>query len=255
MGVSALIWATNIGSKTTLISWRVICSLGPSSPGAEYSMQRSEPGTEPRRLAPWERHSWHGIDKDANAVSEAITRYSTPTISFSVDNCERLHTIRSPVDVVCSFETIEHLDDPMAFLAAVVRVLAPGGVFLCSTPDRSTTPPFVNGRPCNRYHRFEWYRDEFRSMLAEFFTTVELRSQVMTFSYARRLRAVRALQRWWLLRLAQRLPTRIGGFDLPMAVEALAIPTLEDVPVVPEPMAPLLGEKLSIVAICSGAKA
>ena len=82
----------------------------------------------------------HGIDKDAKAVSEAITRYSTPTISFAVDDCERLDTLRSPVDVVCSFETIEHLDNPEAFLAAVVRVLAPGGVFLCSTPDRSTTP-------------------------------------------------------------------------------------------------------------------
>ena len=166
----------------------------------------------------------HGIDKDANAVSEAITRYSTPTISFAVDDCERLHTMHSPVDVVCSFETIEHLDDPEAFLAAVVRVLAPGGVFLCSTPDRSTTPPFVDGRPYNPYHRFEWYRDEFRGMLAEFFTTVESRSQVETFGYARRWRAVDALQRRLLLRLARRLPAWIGGLDLWTLVETLCDP-------------------------------
>ena len=33
--------------------------------------------------------------------------------------------------------------------------------------DRSTTPPFVDGRPDNPFHRFDWYRDEFRGMLAE----------------------------------------------------------------------------------------
>ena len=38
-------------------------------------------------------------------------------------------------------------------------------------------------------------------------------------------------------------------------MEALCDPAVEDVPVVPELMAPRLGETVIIVAICSGAKA
>jgi 2-polyprenyl-6-hydroxyphenyl methylase/3-demethylubiquinone-9 3-methyltransferase len=41
-------------------------------------------------------------------------------------------------DLVCSMEVIEHVTDPAAFVAGLVRALAPGGLLLLSTPNRTT---------------------------------------------------------------------------------------------------------------------
>ena len=40
-------------------------------------------------------------------------------------------------DLVCSMEVIEHVTDPSAFVAGLVRALAPGGLMVLSTPNRT----------------------------------------------------------------------------------------------------------------------
>jgi 2-polyprenyl-6-hydroxyphenyl methylase/3-demethylubiquinone-9 3-methyltransferase len=40
-------------------------------------------------------------------------------------------------DLVCSMEVIEHVTDPAAFVAALAAKLAPGGLMLLSTPNRT----------------------------------------------------------------------------------------------------------------------
>ncbi len=40
-------------------------------------------------------------------------------------------------DLVTSMEVIEHVTDPAAFVAALERALAPGGLMLLSTPNRT----------------------------------------------------------------------------------------------------------------------
>lgn len=40
-------------------------------------------------------------------------------------------------DLVCSMEVIEHVTDPAAFVAGLGRALAPGGLMLLSTPNRT----------------------------------------------------------------------------------------------------------------------
>ena len=39
-----------------------------------------------------------------------------------------------PADVVCFWDTLEHVPDPLEFLRQVRRRLAPGGVFALSVP-------------------------------------------------------------------------------------------------------------------------
>ncbi len=41
-------------------------------------------------------------------------------------------------DLVCSMEVVEHVTDPAVFVAGLVRALAPGGLMLLSTPNRTT---------------------------------------------------------------------------------------------------------------------
>src|ERR1700761_4424515 len=40
-------------------------------------------------------------------------------------------------DLVCSMEVVEHVTDPVAFVAGLARALAPGGLMLLSTPNRT----------------------------------------------------------------------------------------------------------------------
>jgi SAM-dependent methyltransferase len=71
---------------------------------------------------------------------------------------------------VCSFETIEHLDDPEALLTECARVLRPRGTYVVSTPNaRETT-----SAPDNPHHRVEFSREDFRTLLARYFAEVEL---------------------------------------------------------------------------------
>jgi len=41
-------------------------------------------------------------------------------------------------DLVCSMEVVEHVTDPALFVAGLARALAPGGLMLLSTPNRTT---------------------------------------------------------------------------------------------------------------------
>src|SRR6202043_1124076 len=62
------------------------------------------------------------------------------------------------VDVVVSFETIEHVEKPAAFLRECARVLVPEGLLIVSTPNR---PVYTGGAASNPFHRIEFDEREF----------------------------------------------------------------------------------------------
>jgi len=138
-----------------------------------------------------------GVDRDEGAISYARERYARPNVEFRVGNLLDLDAADGAFDVVCSFETIEHLDAVEAFLAEVVRVLRPNGVFLVSTPRVDETIR----APENPFHRVELSADDFEALLGGSFREVELYGQ-------RRLQTARhrLMQRVDVLGLRRRLP-------------------------------------------------
>jgi len=71
------------------------------------------------------------------------------------------------VDLVVSFETIEHLAAQAEMLAEFRRVLAPGGALLISSPNR---PVYSGELPAeNEYHVRELDRGELADLLAPVF--------------------------------------------------------------------------------------
>lgn len=113
------------------------------------------------------------VDLDPAVIAAASIRYPRPNLSFVVDNAETLATIADDsIDLVVSFETIEHLPDYQAYLAALVRVLAPTGLALISTPNKA-----VFGQK-NPFHVREFTRSEFNSELAAHFKHVKILDQV-----------------------------------------------------------------------------
>jgi SAM-dependent methyltransferase len=92
-------------------------------------------------------------------------------------------------DLYVSFETLEHVEDDESLLREAKRVLAPGGFFLCSTPNRDFLSPGLTlaDRPRNPYHVREYSIPEFEALLARVFPRIELFGQTWFSERHRRL--------------------------------------------------------------------
>lgn len=112
-----------------------------------------------------------GIELDHASVRQAASAYSV--CNFARGDAMQLCVGDEVVDVVVSFETIEHLPDPAQFLKECRRVLRPGGLLICSTPDRT-----VYGWGWrNPYHVYEMSREEFRDLVEDLFGNCQLYGQ------------------------------------------------------------------------------
>lgn len=137
-----------------------------------------------------------GIDSDAGAVDHARRNYGCQEITFlQADACAP--PSMPPFDLIASFETIEHLDNPVRFLQGCRALLVPGGMFIVSTPYRHRV--HADGTPLNRFHKQEWQTAEFDGLLRRFFTDVALYGQVLKLEKRRYL----PLTRWWATPLAR----------------------------------------------------
>ena len=94
-------------------------------------------------------------------------------------SCTAIPLDDGSVDVVVSFETIEHHDAHVAMLSEFKRVLKPGGVLVISSPDKvqySDKPGYHN-----RFHVKELLREEFQALLEGRFRNVRLLGQRVLF--------------------------------------------------------------------------
>jgi len=107
-----------------------------------------------------------GVDLDVATIEHARSKYALPNLRFSASSVTALPLEAESVDLVVSFETIEHLpaDDQPAMLAEFARVLAPDGLLLISSPNR---PEYSERRDYrNPFHLHELDGDELRRALA-----------------------------------------------------------------------------------------
>ena len=77
-----------------------------------------------------------GVDVSADAVAHARQRYARANLRFEAASVTTLPLPDASIDLVVSFETIEHLTAQAPMLAEFRRVLAPDGVLLISSPNR-----------------------------------------------------------------------------------------------------------------------
>ena len=106
-----------------------------------------------------------GIDHDGAAIRHALSRYAQrPNLRHVQGSCTALPLADSSVDLVVSFETIEHLAGQDAMLEEFRRVLTPAGALIISSPNKaiySEETGYVN-----KFHVRELTRDEFGAMLS-----------------------------------------------------------------------------------------
>lgn len=111
-----------------------------------------------------------GVEIAPDAVAHAAQKYDRCRF-VQEDVCSYDY---SSADLVISFETIEHLEDPAAFLQTLS---ACKGSILVSTPNRNTHSPgnSLEDKPFNQFHTIEWTPEEFASLIKEHFPTRQVR--------------------------------------------------------------------------------
>jgi SAM-dependent methyltransferase len=153
------------------------------------------------------------VDRDEQAIAYARRRYSEPNVEFVVGDVLSLEQPARAFDVVCAFETIEHLTAPDRFVAEARRVLRLNGTFIVSTPRVDET----SLAPTNPFHEREYSRADFERVLRSAFTSVEMfgqrRAETVRHRALRRLDVFGLRRRVPALRRASRLITGTAAMD------------------------------------------
>ncbi|MFQ3661411.1 MAG: class I SAM-dependent methyltransferase [Chloroflexaceae bacterium] len=115
-----------------------------------------------------------GLDISLQFLREAQRKYAS--VSLVQATGELLPFRSRSFDTIIAFEVIEHLDDDVAFLNELKRLIRPGGVIALSTPNRIVSSG-GNKQPLNPFHVREYTAEEFRSLLRASFSDVILTGQ------------------------------------------------------------------------------
>ncbi|MBE0659765.1 MAG: methyltransferase domain-containing protein [Bryobacteraceae bacterium] len=100
--------------------------------------------------------------------------YPAPSINFLAADACRLPFPDFSFDLIVAFEVIEHLHKPDELLTEARRLLAPGGQFVVSTPNRLYYTETRKLAGPNPFHVHEFDFDEFRAALNAVFPSVSL---------------------------------------------------------------------------------
>lgn len=109
-----------------------------------------------------------GIDANPEAHEHARARYVSPNLRFERDLVEN---VSGPLDAVVFLQTVEHIEDVPALLAAIA---AAAPLAFISTPNRLTLAPVGAEKSDNPWHLREYTVGEYREVLEPAFASVEI---------------------------------------------------------------------------------
>ena len=125
----------------------------------------------------------YGVDISREAVEAARNKYIKENLSFKEGSITQLPFDNESIDVVVSFETIEHVDESMqiTFMKEIKRVLRKDGILIMSTPNKKIYSDEFNYH--NEFHVKEFYKDEFIAFIQNNFKYYKLYSQYKEVAY------------------------------------------------------------------------
>ncbi|WP_432288741.1 methyltransferase domain-containing protein (plasmid) [Aminobacter sp. BA135] len=119
-----------------------------------------------------------GVDIDPEAVSHAQLKYRHAGLSFVQGSATEIPLEDNSIDIVVSFETIEHLDDHDKMISELLRVLRPNGTLIISSPNKAVYSDKTHYK--NQFHKKELYTDEFIDLIRSNFANIAHYSQKTT---------------------------------------------------------------------------
>jgi 2-polyprenyl-3-methyl-5-hydroxy-6-metoxy-1,4-benzoquinol methylase len=151
-----------------------------------------------------------GVDYSQATIDENAKQHA------SVSNLKFVQSIVPPVkladqsmDVVTAFQFIEHIGDQASFIKDVYRVLKPGGVFLCTTPNAKMSIAR------NPFHVHEMTFEEMREEAGKVFgaKNIEIKglqgNEKVNRYYEDNSKWVRRIMKWDVLGLHKIIPAKL----------------------------------------------
>lgn len=120
-----------------------------------------------------------GVDISAQAVAHAQQRYQGDNLEYRVGSCAAIPLADGSVDLLVSFETIEHHDQHQEMMQEIRRVLRKDGVLLISSPDKLSYSDVPGSH--NEFHVKELYQHEFKQLLEGYFENIAYFGQRLLF--------------------------------------------------------------------------
>ncbi len=121
-----------------------------------------------------------GVDVSAQAIDHAKREYANlANAEFRTGSCTAIPAGDATMDVVVSFETLEHITQQEEFMAELARVVKPDGVLVISCPNKAE---YTDKRKTeNEFHVKELYRDELAQLVRRRFPHATWYGQKPTF--------------------------------------------------------------------------
>lgn len=111
-----------------------------------------------------------GVDYSEATLEVAREKHAAiRNLEFRASKVPPIPLEDNSMEVVTAFQFIEHIHDRKAFMEDVKRVLKPGGIFICTTPNNKMSIAR------NPFHVHEYTFDEMRSEAVSVFKNIELR--------------------------------------------------------------------------------
>lgn len=107
-----------------------------------------------------------GVDISRETIEHAATKYLKSNLSYFEGSAIDIPLKNSSIDVVVSFETLEHHPHHEEMMLEVKRILTPGGVLIISTPERDNYKKIDKDNP---FHVKELNFGEFKSLIKKHF--------------------------------------------------------------------------------------
>lgn len=105
----------------------------------------------------------YGVDISSEAVEHSKNKYRRENLTYLVGSADAIPIQNSTIDVVVSFETIEHHDKHSEMFSEIKRVLKTDGILIMSSPDKyyySDLP-----KKNNEFHVKELYYSDFMNLV------------------------------------------------------------------------------------------
>ena len=120
-----------------------------------------------------------GVDVDILTVEKAKIKYLKSNLKFINGDATQIPLSNNSIDVVVSFETIEHHDKHEKMYQEIKRVLKNTGILIISSPDKKY---YTDKRQYkNPHHVKELYFDEFQNLAQKYFKNVRFYNQKVVY--------------------------------------------------------------------------
>lgn len=116
-----------------------------------------------------------GVDISNEAIEHAKEKYNKDNLQYIQGSVTEIPLPDGTIDVVVSFETIEHLEYHNEMLMEIKRVLKKNGILIISSPDKLNYSDIPNYK--NPFHVKELYADEFEHLISKYFSNFQIMKQ------------------------------------------------------------------------------